>query len=756
MDIDLKNSDFWKELKIKPAGNLIRNLEEFYKIYQKTLRDQYGYPKNKDESLSKLYKQVKTDKDFLFAVFLDSLEKSISSSQLSRIRNEDFDLEELPRYSRLLTRRLNKLDNSTGTSRTYYKPNSYPNPFYRNSDKKIWFILKKKTGRATKQGKKKALYDRYPEYVIIITKKDSYWTLRSSFKNMSEKRVLKSIFKSKKPILVKESSIKAIFKDLIDKSRIFEVHGSFSKDEREFGYILNSEEQKSKLNDVLTDDFDFIFNKEPNIEKIKEVEFASGNNIIRLKLIPHKFYVTHIKLVTTGLTPNYIWNYSEELKKLCGVEDDTYIIRPEGKLLRMQYILTSNKINETNLFILKNELEYLISLGFITPYYKNAFKMCNNNECFNCQDKNIFPYNSKICDNCGEKLYKFGAMVTLKRNSNKMSKYVVNLLKDNGLKYKGVIEKSFNNIKIRLSKFIYDDKELLVYFYSRGNLNKLASRFTVRNLPVIVITEKQDIAKDSELSNYIIEKRVFVDIFLEYEKDRKIELSQTLNGIEAKKIKWRQSNFVASTSLFRNFIKSFNLDLLEGKSIQRKGSTFERHITNVLKMLSNAWIELGQTHQNKSVADGLGYLKFKDKQFIYGFDAKLKINSKRKSGLTTKEIKNQTKYINDFKRNARGYGGLKSWLIVVKSQDDYGKFIKSIDKLKNESKFDNIKLLAVEPLLRICEIYEKSLGSEVTNKEAFSEFMYKLVKYKGNITTAKIKKVLEHVPGTERLVTELS
>ncbi len=421
----------------------------------------------------------------------------------------------------------------------------------------------------------------------------------------------------------------------------------------------------------------------------------------------------------------------------------------------MRYILTSNKINETDLFILKNELEYLISLDFITPYYKNAFRMCNNNDCFNGQDKNILPYNLKICDNCGGKLYKFGAMATLRRNSNKMSKYVINVLRDNKLKYKGEIEKSFNNLKIRLSKFIYEDKELLVYFHSRGNLNKLASKLTERNLPVIVITEKQDIEKDSELSNYIIEKLVFVDIFLEYEQHKKVELSQTLSGIEAKKTKWRQSNFITSTSLFRHFVKSFNLDLLEGKSIQRKGSTFERHIANVLKMLSNAWIELGQTHQNKSVADGLGYLKFKNKQFIYCFDAKLKTNSKRKNGLTTKEIKNQTKYINDLRKNARGYGGLKSWLLVVKSQADYENFTKSIDKLRNESKFNNIKLLAIEPLLRICEIYEKSLGSDVTNKEAFSEFMYKLVKYKGNITTGKIEKMLRRVPSTERLVTEL-
>lgn len=755
MDIDLKNSDFWKELRIKPTGNLSRNLEEFYKIYQKTLRDQYDYPKNKEESLSRLSKEVKDDKEFLFVVFLDSLEKSISSSQLSRIRKEDFDLKALPRYSHLLTRRLNKLDDTTEVSKPYYKPNSYPNPFYRNSDKKIRFVIKKKTGRATKLGKRKALYDRYPEYIITVTKTDKYWTLRSSFNNMSEKRVLKSIFKSKKPIMVKESSIKALFKNLIDKSRIFEVHGSFSKGESEFGYSLNSEERKSKLNDVLTDDFDFVFNNEQNIEKIKEMEFASGNNIIRLKLIPHKFFVTHIKLVTTGLTPKYIWIYSDELKKLCGVEDDTYIVGPEGKPLRMKYILTSNKINETDLFILKNELDYLISLGFITPYYKNAFKMCQNKECYNCEDKTIFPYNSKTCDNCERKLHKFGAMVRLRRNPNKMSKFVVKILKDNKLKYKGEIEKSFNKLKIRLSKFIYDDKELLVYFHSRGNLNKLASRFTERNLPVIVITEKQDIGKDVELSNYIIEKLVFVDLFLDYEKNKTVELSQTLSGIEAKKIKWRQSNFIASTSLFRDFVKSFNLDLLEGKSIQSKGSTFERHIANVLKMLSNAWIELGQTHQNKSVADGLGYLKFKNKYFIYGFDAKLKSNSKRKSGLTNKEIKNQTKYINDFRKNARGYGGLKSWLIVVKSQDDYGKFVKSIDKLKNESKFNNIKLLAVEPLLRICEIYEKSLASDVTNKEAFSEFMYKLVRYKGNITTNKIEKVLRRVPVTEKLVTEL-
>lgn len=749
MDINLKNNDFWKELGIQPKGNLSEKLEEFYKKYQKTLRDRYNYPKNKQESINLLSEAVKKDKEFLFAVFLDSLEKSISSSQLSRIRKGDFKLKELPRYSRLITRRLNKLD---GISKPYYKPNSYPNPFYRNSDKKIWFIIKKGTGRATKFGKKKNLYDGYHEYVITITKNDKYWTLRSSFNNMSEKRVIKRIFRSKKPILTKDGDVKAIFKKITENSRIIEVYGSFSKDQNEFGYSLNSENEDNKINDILTEDFNFIFNYEQNVEKIKEIKFVSGNKPIQLKFIPHKFFVTHIKLVTTGLTPNHILTFSEELKNLCGIEEDTYIVKPEGKFERMRYILTSNKIAETNLFILKNELEYLDSLGFITAYYTNPFKMCRNEECYNYQDKTIFPYDSKACDNCERKLYKFGAVATLRRNLNGMSKYTIKILRDNGLKYKGEIEKSFNNKKIKLSKFIYDNNEVLVYFHKSGGIIKTASRFTERNLPVIVITAKQDITKDSELSNYIIEKLNFVDIFLEYEKNKKIELSQTLKGTEAKKAKWRQDNYIASTNLLRNFIKEFNFDLLEGKTVQRKGSTFERQIASVLKILSNAWIELGQVHQNKSVADGLGHLKFNDKQFIYGFDAKLKVDSKRKTGLTAKEIENQIKYINDFRKNARGYGGLRGWLIVVKSQNDYEKFTKSINKLRIASRFNNIKLLATEPLLKICDVYDRNLGSEVTNKDTFSEFMYKLVKYKGNITTDKIERILKRIRGTKRLV----
>ncbi len=747
MQIDLQNKVFWHELGIESSNDLNKNLEGFYKRYQKTLREMYGFPKDREKSVKALSLKVQKDKDFLLEVFLSHLERSISTPQISKIKDSDFKIAHLGHYSRTLTMRLNKLDK---TEKIYYKPEPYPSPFYRKSANKIWFVLKKGTGKAIKLGRRKGIYKRYPDYLIIITKKGDHWTLRSSFNNMSEKRVIKSVFNSKKIVLSKEDSMKNILEKIINDTKVMIVDGDFAKDKKEFVYSFSSKEDA--LNELIENDFNFIFNNEKNLESINFLSFVKENKSISLSIFPHNFNVRHIKLVTTSLNPNQIWEISEFLKKKYDIEEDIYILKPEDKPIRLRHILDSNKINETDLFILKKELDLLNSTGLITVYYKKSFKLCLNKECFNFEDKNVLDNQNETCPNCSQKLFKFGASGTISRNSGKIGEYITKALKASGLEYKGEVVKYFNKKKVEFLKFTHNKNEFLLYLHESGSLEKLVGKFAERSLPVIVVTMKQDIAKDLELNNFTAAKMVFTNIFLEYDSKKKLDIEPILNDIEAKKSKWRYDNLIESLRILRLFIgKNFDLNLLEGKTIQRKGNHFERLITHVLKVISGAWIELGQVYQNKSVADGLGYLKSGNNSYILGFDGKLKGNSIYSRGLTATERRNQTKYINDFKKQAKGYGGLKSWLIVVKSEKDYDKFRNSIKKLKAESQFDEIKLLAIEPLLKICEVYQRTLADDVINKDIFKDFIYKVIRYKGDITLEKVKKTVSQMPDLQKL-----
>lgn len=265
-------------------------------------------------------------------------------------------------------------------------------------------------------------------------------------------------------------------------------------------------------------------------------------------------------------------------------------------------------------------------------------------------------------------------------------------------------------------------------------------------------SQYKDVSGLDILSVFTAAKVVFPNVFLEYEEKNSVSLSPMLDDIEVKKLRWRAYHLEESLKLLKLFIsKNFDLNLFDGRSVQKKGNHFERLVTHTLKAMCSAWIELGQIHQNKSVADGLGQIKSANKRYIFGLDAKLKSNSNYSKGLSSKERENQIKYINDLKKQAKNYGGLRSWLIVVKSEKDYEKFQNSIKKLKTGSKFNEIKLLAIEPLLKICEIYQKSLAEDVTNKDVFNELMYKLIRYKGDITLEKIKENINKMPKLQRL-----
>jgi len=742
MQADLQNKNFWKELEINPSANLNlnENLDSFYKKYQKDLRNR-GYPGDKKRCLSQLRNQ--TDPTFLLDIFFDRLERGITSPQISQIKLEDFrpeDINALEHFHRLLVRRLNSLDNS---DRLYYSPEVYPGYLSIDGSNKIRFIVKKKTGNVIKSSRRKGFYKKYIEKLVIVTKKDNHWIIRSSFKNMKEKRIIKGIFQSRRIFLTKESSLRQVFNKISTNTKILALYGIFEKDSREFNYSLSGEE----INDLTTEEFNFLFGSDTVIEKLEYLKFVVQNKNIAYKLISHKFNVRHLRLITTGMTPHQIWESAEILKNNLQLGEDIYIVSPEDKDHRLRYILNAKLLGEMDLSLLSNEIEYLQSIKITQLNYRDSFKACLNvsDECLSFEDKDIFETSETTCPNCGQKLAKFGSYANVKINGGAIKKYVKSILKNNEFSYEGTITKQFNRIKIPFMKFTnVNNKKFLIYFCEhKRNLGMLAKLFSEKSLPVLFITLKEGIAQNLNFDRYSIGKIDFPNFFISSEKNDFSLITSVLSDIILRQNRWKLQNFEYSLRILRDFSNNLDLSKIEGQTLKTKGRTFERLTTHSLKAISKSWVELGQIFQNRSVPDGLGYLNFEDNKFVYGYDSKLKGESAR--GLSSKERENQKNYIEEYRKKARGYGGLKSWIILIKSEGDYAKFKNSIEKLKSESGFENILLLGVGPLIKICDIYQNSTRERKININMFDKFLYKLFKYRGNITQEKIERIYSQV-----------
>jgi hypothetical protein len=739
MNIDLNSIGFWGELGIKYGGDIDECILEFYRLYQKILRDYFRFPEDRDKCMGILKRKTVQDKDFFLVTYLTHLESKIKAPQLSKIKLNDLKMDDLERYSRLLIRRLNALDSE---KRVYWRPQDYTLPFFKKEMNKIWFVVKKGVGKGIKSAKNKRVYQKHNEELIIITKQKNFWKLRTSFNTMKEKRVTKKIFSSKKIIICKEDKLNRILKAIIKKYPISEVAGFFYKNKRKVDYYFSSE--KDTINKLAEEELKFLLDNEELLNNICKIKFQIKKKTVGLKIIPHQFNVKHIKLVTTGLTPNKIWELSAILSNELTLEDDIYILDSKDKLIRQKFILNSEKIEEVNLAILDSDIDYLKnSMELISVDYKHSFKKCPNKVCFNFENKEIFDLSEKICSNCDEKLIRLGSSATLRRRLPKINEYIISSFKKSNFEFKGRIEKSFKSKKVKFLKFSFETKEFFVYIHEGDlNLKKLIEFFDERNYPVMIILLKNNIAEKIGISSVNIEKVCFPDLFEEYETKHSVNVHPFVDSLYIKQKSNNLNLLIKSTKILRTFLNSkFRGDILEGKTIQRKGNTFEILTNHILKGLSKSWIELGQIHQNKSVPDGFGYLGFKDKKGTYGIDAKLKLSPAAR-GLSLSERKKQKEYILDFKKKSYGYGGLKSWLVVIKSSKDYPKFQNSIKKLKKESGFENIILLGLEPLLKICEIYDVSRKEWIINKGLFDEFMYKLLTRKGDITEEKIEKII--------------
>jgi len=739
MEIDLNSLGFWGEVDVSYKGDVDDCIRDFYKLYQKVLRDYFGFPENRDESISLLKEKSVREKDFFLEVYLTHLETKISASQLSNVKSSDLIVGDLEKYGRLLIRRLNTLDSE---KRVYWRPEGYTIPFHKKESNKIWFVLKKYTGKSTKQAKKKRVYERHNEELIIITKKGKFWKLRTSFNTMKEKRVVKKIFSSKKIITCKEEKLKNVIRTVLKKYPISEIFGFFYKDKTKVDYGFSSE--MDTINKLSNEELGFLLDNDQELNNVKRIKFELKGKSVGFKIIPHQFNVKHLKLITTGLTPNKIWELSSILSKELNLEDDIYLLDAKDSLIRQKFILNSETIDEIDLAILAQDLNFLQnSKKLVSIGYKNSFKLCLNKVCFHSENKDIFELGDKKCPNCEEKLIKFGSSAKIKRRLLKISEYLISALKKSDFNFKGKIEKAFKRKKVKLFKFASNDKEFFVYLHDgKTNLKKLVEFFDERNYPVLIVLLKNGIGEDIETNSLSVEKVCFPDLFCEYEEKKTLNISDFVKNLYVKQEATSLKLLTESTKILNNFLsQNFNKDILIGNTLQQKGNTFEMLTTRILKGISKSWIELGQIHQNKSVPDGFGYMGYDNKKGTYGCDSKLKLSPNSK-GLSSTEIKKQKKYIIDFRKHSRGYGGLKSWIIIIKSIEDYTKFKNSIRKLKRESGFKKIMLLGLEPLMTIGDIYNSSRKEWLANKELFDEFMYDLLKYRGNITSEKIEKIL--------------
>lgn len=739
MRIDLDSLGFWGELEIKYKGSREDSIEEFYKKYQKILRDIYKFPDDMEKSVKQLIQLSYKEKEFFLEVYLTNLETKINFPQLSNIKLKDISLDQLERYSRLLVRRLNVIDR---INKPYSKPEGYTIPYLNQEKNRIWFVIKKRVGQGTKAAKRKRVYPKYKDELVIITKQKDHWKLRSSFSNMREKGVLKGVFSSKKIVICKEDKLKDILKKILEKYPITEISGHFYKNKKkvEYGFLCEND----AINDLAEDELKFLLDNDVILNDVNKVRFELRGNAIGFKIVPHKFNVKHLKLVTTGLTKNKIWVLSSILNKDLNLEDDVYIIDSKDKLIRQKFILNSENINEINLSILKKDIDYLNKdYELIRVDYRNSFKICLNPVCFHYENKDIFELKEKICKNCDEKLVRLGASCKIKRRLQKITEYLISALKASDFTYKGSIVKKSNRTKFKLLKFQTKTKKFLVYVHDgKTNLKKTVDFFTEKNYPVLVVLQKNGIGEDIDPTSLSIEKVCFPDLFAEYEEKNVLSINDFIMNIHVKQEAASLRMLAKAEKILRSFVSlKFDGQILDGKTIQRKGNTFEKLVNHILKPISKSWVELGQEHQSKSVPDGFGYMAFGDKNYAAGFDSKLKL-SPNSRGLSKKEVENQDKYITSFKKHSYGFGGLKSWVIVVKSSEDYPKFKNSVKKLKIKSGFSNLVLLGLEPLLKICEIFDDTRKDVQTNKEIFDEFFYKILRYRGNVTDSKIKRVL--------------
>lgn len=740
--IDLKSKNFWGELTIEYKGDLDKTLRDFYIKYQKILREIFGFPKDMNKCLSMLKKKSIKDNNFFLLVYLRKLESEIKNPQISKIKKINISPSSLPSYQRLIAIRLNSIRDSN-EQKKYEKPNGYDLPYYDKDSKKAYFVIKKGIGKAVKSGRNKSLYNKYKEYLITLQEKDEEWILRNSFITTKEKKVIGSIFNSKRIFSCREGSLSDIFKDIMKKSQVLGISGIYKKENGVIKYSFNSEEEV--ISKSIENELQFLFNDDSSIDSIEKIKFILNGEKISFKIIPHQFNVRHLKLISRGMFLYKIWEISKLLKKELKIDSDIYITKKEDKIFRKFFILNSNKIDEIDINILKNDIRELEDENLISIITNNSYKCCPNNQCLQNEVGTILDLSLDKCPDCKDKLIKIGSTGIIKLRRKYVKKYIIKIFKENGLTYKEELVKKYKRRYIKLWKFQYKNKqEVLSYFFDdKIKTSELKKYFSTKNYPIFILLEKEGVLKNHLIKSSDLQIESFSKIYLKNETDGNINLNDFLENINLDLRTKLLKQYRDSISILKSFVSSeFDLNLLEGKTPQKKGNYFELLSNKAMKMFSKSWIELGQIHQDKSFPDGFGYFLSSNKSLSVGFDAKLKTTEKGR-GLISTERRSQVKYIKDFRKKARSYGGLKKWIIFIKSEKDYEKFQKSINKLREESSFKKINLMGTEAIISISNIFEKSLKQDNINPELFNEFVVELLFQNNNITKQEVEKLFE-------------
>jgi hypothetical protein len=741
MVIQLDNIRLWKDLGIKnPTGNLEDDLRKFYYTYPKEIKA--IIPGGTIEDKIK-YLKIKVNKDpmFLIDIFSNHVERQIKSSKFSKIRLKKFDIKNLEKYSRKILKELRGLEIE---KETYIRPKNYPSVVYRPLSKRGVIILKKLKGIGKKTAKQIDYYNSYIEKIIVITKKGDSWILRNSLSNGKEKKIIKDIFKTKFLSYSREGMLKELYGEILSKGEIIEIKGSNEFNKNRFLYTLESENnENSSINSLLSDEASKLLVDDNSIYNISLLKFRIANKNISLSFIPTKLNIIHIKLETKGLEPSTIEEINDMLKSNLKLQYDTYLFYDLDKNKKIDFILNNSSLQEPHTFILANEIEELKREGIIETTNQDSFKKCFNSNCDNKDSSEFFEISIKNCPECNEPLRKIGSKVKITKSKKGIKKWIKKSLKGKGYEYLGDIDKSFNKLKLSFLKFMTPSKKeflILVQGETRKKLEELVLLFNQRSLPVLFISLNEQYLDSPIIDNSSVGKIGIAELYkdLIFGEGEKITLK--LENLESKYDTWKTNNFEKSYQIFVNYIHLRDLEEIErGTSIQSKGRVFERLSSLIFKRICNFWHELGQNKQNQSVPDGLGLTISNNKNFIFGFDAKLKRDGRK--GLTKKEIVKQAEYIKDFRNKAKKYGGLKGWILLIKSEEDYKSFNKSINEIRRLSGFEKITVLGLENLIELSKLYrEGMLPGKVFDFERFSQLIYKILNYKGFVSRKRFDK----------------
>jgi hypothetical protein len=485
---------------------------------------------------------------------------------------------------------------------------------------------------------------------------------------------------------------------------------------------------------------------ENSFHYLKKIKFRLRGKLFELDITPYELDMKHLKLNTRGMSYAQILDLKNILESELEISEDVYFTSPVDRKKLLYFVLNNRKIENPYLGIISETIHYLTQCGIITPYFLNPHKICMNRHCRAWNQH--YSFTEDICPHCRQVLVGMGSSVKIKFEYSTAKRWLKSSLTDRGFLNLGKVTKFFNRLKVDFYKFRSPGgKEFLIFFQDeqKRNLRDLAKRFVERNLPVLFITTRNDFLDIPELQTCAVGRIRFSDFLVDLEERNQIEFKKNLNFLELKYDTWKTKNFSESLETLSNFIRqNKDLELIErNTTMPSKGRAFERIINNIFKRICSSWIDLGQTKQNLSVPDGVGAFSVENQNFVFGFDAKLKKDQVRKKGLRPKEIRKQIEYIKDFRSKCRRYGGLKSWVIVVKSKDDCKDYLSSISKIEKETGFNKIIVFGVEHLIKISELYNYSIANKI-NPSIFLVFLKDVLNRKGILSNTRFNRLYEN------------